>query len=123
MQEFRTAALVAEHLESLGIEVQTGVGGTGVVGVLEGGRPGPVVALRADMDGLPVTEMVDVCVGDDNACQIGDGHTNRRKPILQGLPNFLRGVPCVDERRLRVQEKIRVHRVTAQCEWQFNSDW
>lgn len=60
MQEFRTAALVAEHLEGLGIEVRTGVGGTGVVGVLRGGRPGPVVALRADMDGLPVTEMADV---------------------------------------------------------------
>ncbi len=60
MQEFRTAALVAEHLESLGIEVETGVGGTGVVGVLRGGREGPVVALRADMDGLPVTEQVDL---------------------------------------------------------------
>ena len=60
MQEFRTAALVAEHLESLGIEVETGVGGTGVVGVLRGGRPGPVVALRADMDALPVTEQVDL---------------------------------------------------------------
>ncbi len=60
MQEFRTAALVAEHLRSLGLEVQTGVGRTGVVGVLRGGRPGPVVALRADMDGLPVTELADV---------------------------------------------------------------
>ena len=60
MQEFGTAALVAEHLESLGIEVETGVGGTGVVGVLRGGRPGPVVALRADMDALPVTEQVDL---------------------------------------------------------------
>lgn len=55
-QEVRTAALVAAHLRSLGMEVQTGVGGTGVVGVLTGGRPGPVVALRADMDALPVTE-------------------------------------------------------------------
>ena len=60
MQEFRTAGIVAEHLESLGIDVQTGVGGTGVVGVLKGGLPGPVVALRADMDGLPVTELADV---------------------------------------------------------------
>jgi len=55
-RETRTAALVAEHLESLGMEVQTGVAHTGVVGVLRGGRPGPVVALRADMDGLPVVE-------------------------------------------------------------------
>jgi amidohydrolase len=59
-REFRTAALVAEHLRALGIEVQTGVAHTGVVGVLRGGRPGPVVALRADMDALPVTERVDL---------------------------------------------------------------
>ena len=55
-QETRTAALVAAHLKKLGMEVQTGVARTGVVGILRGGRPGPVVALRADMDGLPVTE-------------------------------------------------------------------
>lgn len=58
--ETRTAAIVAEHLRALGMEVRTGVGGTGVVGVLKGGRPGPVVALRADMDGLPVTELTDL---------------------------------------------------------------
>ena len=59
-QETRTAALVAQHLKSLGLEVQTGVGGNGVVGILRGGKPGPVVALRADMDALPVTELVDL---------------------------------------------------------------
>jgi amidohydrolase len=59
-QETRTAALVAQHLRTLGLEVQTGVGGNGVVGVLRGSRPGRTVALRADMDGLPVTEQVDV---------------------------------------------------------------
>lgn len=59
-QEKRTAQLVADHLRRLGIEVRTGVGGTGVVGGLRGGRPGPVVALRADMDALPVTEEVDL---------------------------------------------------------------
>lgn len=59
-REVRTAKRVAEHLESLGFEVQTGVAHTGVVGLLRGAKPGPVVALRADMDALPVTEEVDV---------------------------------------------------------------
>lgn len=59
-REFRTAGLVAEHLRSLGIEVQTEVAHTGVVGLLRGGFPGPVVALRADMDALPVTELANV---------------------------------------------------------------
>ncbi|WP_341225169.1 amidohydrolase [uncultured Arcticibacterium sp.] len=59
-QEFRTSEVVAKHLESLGIEVKRNVAITGVVGVLKGAKPGPVIALRADMDGLPVTERVDV---------------------------------------------------------------
>jgi amidohydrolase len=59
-REHRTAALVARHLEKLGLEVKTGVAHTGVVGVLRGGKPGPTVALRADMDALPVTEEVDL---------------------------------------------------------------
>ncbi|NND83941.1 MAG: amidohydrolase [Acidimicrobiia bacterium] len=97
MQEFRTAGLVAEHLESLGIEVETGVGGTGVVGTLRGARPGPVVALRADMDGLPVTELADVPfaskvtttwqgreVGVMHAC----GHDNH-VAILMGVASIL----------------------------------
>ena len=58
--ETRTAALVAAHLRKLGMEVKTGVAVTGVVGLLKGGKPGPVVALRADMDALPVKEQVDV---------------------------------------------------------------
>jgi amidohydrolase len=59
-REFRTSKIVAEHLQKLGLEVKTNVAHTGVVGVLRGGRPGPVVALRADMDALPVTEEVDL---------------------------------------------------------------
>ena len=56
-REFNTAALVADHLRALGFDdVRTGVAHTGVVGILKGGRPGPVVAVRADMDALPVTE-------------------------------------------------------------------
>ncbi|MES2355004.1 MAG: amidohydrolase [Pseudomonadota bacterium] len=59
-REFRTAQLVANHLRALGIDVQEKVAYTGVVGLLKGAQPGPVVALRADMDALPVTEEVDV---------------------------------------------------------------
>ncbi len=59
-REVRTSGIVAEHLRALGLEVRTGIAHHGVVGVLRGGRPGPVVALRADMDALPVTEEVDV---------------------------------------------------------------
>ncbi len=55
-REFKTAKLVADHLRSLGIEVKEGVAKTGVVGILRGAKPGPCVALRADMDALPVTE-------------------------------------------------------------------
>ncbi|HTL04491.1 MAG TPA: amidohydrolase [Gemmatimonadales bacterium] len=59
-REMRTAKLVADELTRLGLEVRTGVAHTGVVGLLRGGKPGPVVALRADMDALPVTEQVDL---------------------------------------------------------------
>ncbi|MBB1283395.1 amidohydrolase [Flavisolibacter sp. BT320] len=59
-REFKTAKLVADHLRSLGIEVKEKVAHTGVVGVLKGGKPGPVIGLRADMDALPVTERVDL---------------------------------------------------------------
>jgi amidohydrolase len=59
-REVETGKYVAKRLKELGIEVQTGVARTGVVGVLRGGKPGPVVALRADMDALPVTEETDL---------------------------------------------------------------
>ncbi len=59
-REFRTAMIVAKHLERLGIEVETGIAHTGVVGILKGGLPGPVIAIRADMDALPVVEEVDL---------------------------------------------------------------
>jgi len=98
-QEFRTAALVAEHLRNLGMEVRTGVAKTGVVGILRGGD-GPVVALRADMDALPVTEQVDLPfaskvrasyqgneVGVMHAC----GHDNHVS-ILMGVAEVLAGL-------------------------------
>ena len=96
-REFRTSKKVAEHLKSLGLEVRTGVAHTGVVGVLRGGQPGPVIALRADMDALPVTERVDLPfkstttaeyrgekVGVMHACG-HDGHT----AILMGAAQAL----------------------------------
>ncbi|GHE81865.1 amidohydrolase [Thalassotalea profundi] len=59
-REVRTAKIVAEHLKALGMDVETGIAYTGVVGILKGGKPGPTVMLRADMDALPVTEKTDV---------------------------------------------------------------
>jgi amidohydrolase len=59
-REFRTSALIARHLERLGLEVTTGIAHTGVVGILRGARPGRVIGLRADMDALPVTEQVEL---------------------------------------------------------------
>lgn len=59
-RETATAKMVADHLRSLGMEVREGIAYTGVVGLLKGGRPGPVVAVRADMDALPVTEDTDL---------------------------------------------------------------
>jgi amidohydrolase len=99
-QETRTARLVADHLRSLGLVVKTGVGGHGVVGVLKGGRPGKVVALRADMDALPVAEATGLPfasratgrhLGQDtpvmHACG-HDGHT----AILMGVAEVLSGI-------------------------------
>ena len=59
-REFKTAEMVANHLKNLGMEVTTGVAHTGVIGLLKGGKPGPVVGVRADMDALPVTENTDL---------------------------------------------------------------
>jgi amidohydrolase len=59
-REFNTAAFVAKHLKALGLEVQTGIAKTGVVALLKGGKPGPVIALRADMDALPIKERVNI---------------------------------------------------------------
>ncbi|WP_183575965.1 amidohydrolase [Mucilaginibacter sp. X5P1] len=59
-REIRTSGIVADYLRSLGLEVKTGIATTGVVGILKGGKPGPVIALRSDMDALPVTERTPV---------------------------------------------------------------
>lgn len=72
-REFKTAEYVANYLKSLGLEVQTGVAKTGVVAILDSGKPGPVVALRADMDGLPVKEQNDLPY---RSTQIGEYNGN-----------------------------------------------
>jgi amidohydrolase len=99
-REFRTAKLVADHLRSLGIEVQTGVAHTGVVGILRGGKPGPVVMLRADMDGLPVTERVAIPFaskarstynGQDVGVMHACGH-DTHVAILMGAAEILAGM-------------------------------
>jgi amidohydrolase len=98
-RETRTAKIIADELRRLGYDVQTGVAHTGVVAVLKGAKPGPVVALRSDMDALPVTEQVDVPfkstvktkwngqeVGVMHAC----GHDNHMAMLLGAATIFAR---------------------------------
>ena len=99
-RETRTAKLVADHLKALGIEVKTGVAHTGVVGVLRGGKPGPVVMLRADMDGLPVTERVSLPFASKvkatyNGQEVGVMHAcghDTHVAILMGVAEVLAGM-------------------------------
>ena len=99
-REVRTAALVAEHLTSLGMEVKKGVAVTGVVGVLKGGKPGPVIALRADMDALPVIERTNVpfaskAKGVYNGEEVGVMHAcghDSHVAILMGVAEILSGM-------------------------------
>src|SRR3990170_3123140 len=99
-RELRTAKLVADQLTRLGLEVRTGVAHTGVIGVLRGGKPGPVVALRADLDALPVTEQVDLpfkstATAEYNGQRVGVmhacGHDNH-VAILLGAATVLAGM-------------------------------
>jgi amidohydrolase len=99
-RETRTAKIVADHLRSLGIEVRAGVAHTGVVGVLRGGKPGKVIALRADMDALPVTEQVNLPFaskvkasynGQDVGVMHACGHDNH-VAILMGVAEILAGM-------------------------------
>jgi amidohydrolase len=98
--EVRTAALIAKHLQSLGIEVKTAVGITGVVGILKGDKPGPVVALRADMDALPVVERTPVPFaskvkvqynGKESGVMHACGH-DTHVAILMGVAEVLAGM-------------------------------
>ena len=99
-RETRTAAIIAKHLQSLGIEVKTGVAVTGVVGILKGDKPGPVVALRADMDALPVTEnntlpfaskVITTYNGKETGVMHACGHDGH-VAILMGVAEILAGM-------------------------------
>lgn len=104
-REVRTAKIVAEHLRSLGLEVKTGVAHTGVVAILKGGKPGPRIALRADMDALPVTEQTGLPfaskvtstyrgepVGVMHACG-HDSHTAMLMGVAQALTSMRAELP------------------------------
>jgi amidohydrolase len=99
-REVKTAEKVAAHLRSLGMEVKTGVAKTGVVGILKGGKPGPVIGLRADMDALPVTERVNVpfksvAKSTYNGEEVGVMHAcghDTHVAILMGVAEILAGM-------------------------------
>ncbi len=99
-REYKTAEYVAGHLRKLGFEVKTGIAKTGVVGILKGSEPGPVVGLRADMDALPVKERVDLpfaskVVADYNGKQVPVMHAcghDTHVAMLMGAAEVLAGM-------------------------------
>jgi amidohydrolase len=99
-RETKTAAFVEKHLRALGLEVRTGVAKTGVVAILKGGQPGPVIGLRADMDGLPVTERVQLPFASKekaeyNGQQVGVMHAcghDSHVAMLMGTAEVLAGM-------------------------------
>ncbi len=99
-REVKTAKYVEDHLRRLGMEVRTGIAKTGVVGILKGSQPGPVIGLRADMDGLPVTERNDLpfrsrATGEYNGQTVGVMHAcghDTHVAILMGAAEVLAGM-------------------------------
>ncbi len=99
-QEHRTAGIIAKHLRELGLEVEEGIAVTGVVGILQGGMEGPTVALRADMDALPITERTDVpfkstATATYNGQEVGVSHAcghDAHMAILMGVAEILAGM-------------------------------
>jgi amidohydrolase len=105
-REFRTSKIIADYLRSLGLDVKEGIAKTGVVAILHGAKPGPVIGLRADMDALPVTERVDISFASKatslyNGQQVGVMHACGHDThiailmsvaeILTGMKNDLKG--------------------------------
>ncbi len=99
-REFQTAKMVAEHLRKLGIEVKEGIAKTGVVGLLKGGKPGPCIALRADMDALPIIERVNIPFASKqrsnyNGEEVGVMHAcghDSHVAMLMGVAEVLAGI-------------------------------
>ncbi|MFN5640914.1 MAG: amidohydrolase, partial [Sphingobacteriales bacterium] len=99
-RENRTADVITKHLKALGMEVKTGIAHTGVVGILKGDKPGPVVALRADMDALPVTERANLPFASKvktqyNGQEVGVMHAcghDTHVAILMGVAELLTGM-------------------------------
>ncbi|MEO5559234.1 MAG: amidohydrolase, partial [Dokdonella sp.] len=104
-REVRTSAFVAAQLKKFGLEVRTGIAHTGVVGILKGGKPGPRLAIRADMDALPVTEEVDLpfaskAKGEYLGKQVGvmhacghDAHTSMTLGIAEAMSKIRKDLP------------------------------
>ncbi len=102
-QEFRTSAIVARELNDLGLEVQTGIGKTGVVGLIEGDQPGPTILMRFDMDALPIDEenkvgyksetpgIMHAC-GHDGHTAIGLGVAKMMMPLRKHMAGTLKFV-------------------------------
>lgn len=99
-REFRTSALIAEHLRALDLEIETDIAHTGVVGFLRGAQPGPTIALRADMDALPVTERTDLpfastAIGEYRGEDVGVMHAcghDLHVAMLMGAAEYLAGI-------------------------------
>ena len=99
-REFKTAKYVENHLKTLGLEIKTGVAKTGVIGILKGAQPGPVIGLRADMDALPVTERVSIPFASKekseyNGTQVGVMHAcghDTHVAMLMGAATVLAGM-------------------------------
>ena len=108
-REIRTAGVVAGHLRALGLAVQTGVAHTGVVGLLDSGQPGPVIALRADMDALPVAEQVDLPFASKerttfNGQEVGVMHAcghDCHVAVLMGVAELLAGMKTQLQGRIK----------------------